>query len=196
MRAGGIGRDCAEHRVSDSKVASKWRWWVMAIDGYFGKPEPNTPRVAGLTKADRDGSLRARKRARKTAVTRFCIDTRNAQSVSPQHIAQVRPRLYLRSDPDSTSPHLWVDKQASATGTRFYRATAMEPPINMVFIPPGTFRMGSPDDEADRFAPYEGPQKAVLISRGFWMGKYEVTQGDYEAVMGVNPELVQRRSDD
>ena len=33
----------------------------------------------------------------------------------------------------------------------------------------------------------EGPQTAVTISRGFWMGKYEVTQGEYLAVMGSNP---------
>jgi formylglycine-generating enzyme required for sulfatase activity len=33
----------------------------------------------------------------------------------------------------------------------------------------------------------EGPQTAVTISRGFWMGKYEVTQGEYQAVMEGNP---------
>ena len=27
----------------------------------------------------------------------------------------------------------------------------------------------------------------MIISRGFWMGKYEVTQGEYLAVMGNNP---------
>jgi formylglycine-generating enzyme required for sulfatase activity len=83
------------------------------------------------------------------------------------------------------SPYLWADKSAPATGKRFYRAVAMEAPANMVFIPPGTLRMGSPDNEAGR-APYEGPQTAVTISRGFWMGKYEVTQGDYLAVIGNN----------
>jgi formylglycine-generating enzyme required for sulfatase activity len=84
------------------------------------------------------------------------------------------------------SPYLWTDKSAPATGKRFYRAVAMEAPENMVFIPPGTFRMGSPDDEEGRWEG-EGPQTDVLISRGFWMGKYEVTQGEYEAVMGNNP---------
>jgi formylglycine-generating enzyme required for sulfatase activity len=62
----------------------------------------------------------------------------------------------------------------------------MEAPTNMVFIPPGTFRMGSPTNEVDRWD-NEGPQTAVTISRGFWMGKYEVTQGEYLAVMGSNP---------
>jgi formylglycine-generating enzyme required for sulfatase activity len=56
----------------------------------------------------------------------------------------------------------------------------------MVFIPPGTFQMGSPTNEVDR-RDWEGPQTAVTISRGFWMGKYEVTQGAYLAVMGRNP---------
>jgi hypothetical protein len=33
------------------KVASKWRSWLMAIDGYCGKQEPNTTLGAGLPKA-------------------------------------------------------------------------------------------------------------------------------------------------
>jgi len=87
-----------------------------------------------------------------------------------------------------TSPYLWADKSATATGGRFYRAVAMEAPTNMVFIPPGTFRMGSPTNEVDRWH-WEGPQTEVTISRGYWMGKYEVTQGEYEAVMRSNPSL-------
>jgi formylglycine-generating enzyme required for sulfatase activity len=85
------------------------------------------------------------------------------------------------------SPYLWADKSAPATARRFYRAVQSEAPTNMVFIPPGTFRLGSPTNEVDRVPPHEGPQTAVTISRGFWMGKYEVTQGDFLALMGVNP---------
>lgn len=84
------------------------------------------------------------------------------------------------------SPYLWADKSAPAMGKRFYRAKEFTTPTRMVFIPPGTFRMGSPSDEADRFD-WEGPQTAVTISRGFWMGKYEVTQGEYLEVTGKNP---------
>ena len=85
-----------------------------------------------------------------------------------------------------TSPYLWADKSAAATGRRFYRAIETVAPTNMVFIPPGTFRMGSPTNEVDR-NPVEGPQTSVIISRGFWMEKYEVTQGEYQTVMGNNP---------
>jgi len=84
------------------------------------------------------------------------------------------------------SPYLWADRSAPATGRRFYRAGVFTAPTNLVFIPPGTFRMGSPTNEVDRYS-NEGPQRAVTISRGFWVGKYEVTQGEYLAVMGSNP---------
>ena len=84
------------------------------------------------------------------------------------------------------SPYLWADKSTPATGQRFYRAEAFAAPTNMAFIPPGTFRMGSPTNEVGRFG-NEGPQTAVTISRGFWMGRNEVTQGEYLAVMGSNP---------
>ena len=56
----------------------------------------------------------------------------------------------------------------------------------MVFIPPNTFTMGSPTNEVDRNA-NEGPQTTVTLSRGFWIGKYEVTQGEYLDVTGTNP---------
>jgi formylglycine-generating enzyme required for sulfatase activity len=57
---------------------------------------------------------------------------------------------------------------------------------NLEWIPAGTFTMGSPDSEPAR-DPNEGPQTQVTISRGFWMGKYEVSQGDYRSVVGINP---------
>ena len=58
--------------------------------------------------------------------------------------------------------------------------------LEMVWIKPGTFQMGSPSSEAGR-SPYEGPVHEVTISQGFYLGKYEVTQGQWEAVMGSNP---------
>jgi formylglycine-generating enzyme required for sulfatase activity len=94
-----------------------------------------------------------------------------------------------------TSPYLWADKSAPATGQRFYRATLFAAPTNLVFIPPGTFRMGSPTNEVGRFDE-EGPQTEVTISRGFWMGKYLVTQGDYLALMGTNPSYFTTKDSD
>src|SRR6185503_5049267 len=53
------------------------------------------------------------------------------------------------------------------------------------WCPAGTFVMGSPPDEPER-RPGED-QVAVTLSRGFWMGKYEVTQGQWRRVVGAFP---------
>ncbi|MCL2044403.1 MAG: formylglycine-generating enzyme family protein [Treponema sp.] len=60
--------------------------------------------------------------------------------------------------------------------------------IEMVWIPAGTFIMGSPATEKgrDRYRSDEDPQREVTLS-GFYMGVYQVTQEQYQAVMGTNP---------
>ena len=58
--------------------------------------------------------------------------------------------------------------------------------IDMVWIEPGTFTMGSPVQEEGRGYDEE-PQHQVTISRGFYLGKYEITQEQWEAVMGSRP---------
>ncbi|PID73408.1 MAG: hypothetical protein CSB33_04020 [Desulfobacterales bacterium] len=60
------------------------------------------------------------------------------------------------------------------------------PGMKFAWIPPGSFRMGSPDNEPGRWGD-EGPQHKVKISKGFWMQTTAVTQAQWEAVMGSNP---------
>ncbi|MEB3149042.1 MAG: bifunctional serine/threonine-protein kinase/formylglycine-generating enzyme family protein [Sphaerospermopsis sp.] len=57
--------------------------------------------------------------------------------------------------------------------------------LEMVEIPGGTFLMGSPETEKDR-ALNEGPQRQVTVP-SFFMGKYPLTQAQYQAIMGDNP---------
>lgn len=57
-------------------------------------------------------------------------------------------------------------------------------------IPAGKFMMGSPNDEPKRQA-HEGPRREVAIAAPFYMGVHEVTQEQYEAVMGANPSTKQ-----
>jgi len=57
--------------------------------------------------------------------------------------------------------------------------------IESVWVPAGSFTMGS-DDLEDWDA---RPTHQVTLTKGFWMGKYQVTQEQYEAVMGYNPSL-------
>ena len=55
--------------------------------------------------------------------------------------------------------------------------------FQMVPIPGGTFRLGSPDDEVGR-EPTEGPQVEVEVSP-FWMGACEVTWEEYKVFMSM-----------
>jgi len=75
--------------------------------------------------------------------------------------------------------------------------------MEFVLIPAGEFVMGSSDaerqvalaEEKDGWAkdriPTEGPQHKVKISHPFYLGKYEVTQAQWQAVMGSNPSQFQ-----
>ena len=54
--------------------------------------------------------------------------------------------------------------------------------LELVMIPAGDFMMGT---SATPWQPWD--QHKVIISRGFWMGKYDVTQAQWEAEMGSNP---------
>ena len=56
--------------------------------------------------------------------------------------------------------------------------------IEFVWIPPGEFRMGSTSRHGYS---NEKPVTRVRITRGFWLGKYEVTQRQWASVMGSNP---------
>jgi formylglycine-generating enzyme required for sulfatase activity len=73
--------------------------------------------------------------------------------------------------------------------------------MKLVLIPPGEFQMGSPKELIAeevkahgndpwfllRAVPGEGPQHHVRITRPFCLGVYEVTQAEYQQVMGKNP---------
>ena len=60
--------------------------------------------------------------------------------------------------------------------------------LEMVYIQSGTFTMGSPNSGNGRVA-RESPQTWVTLTKGYWLGKTEVTQGQWEALMGSNPSF-------
>jgi formylglycine-generating enzyme required for sulfatase activity len=59
-------------------------------------------------------------------------------------------------------------------------------PVEMVWIPGGSFQMGNPDTSTYYYTDNERPVHTVIIS-GFYVGKYEVTQVQYKDIMGDNP---------
>jgi formylglycine-generating enzyme required for sulfatase activity len=60
--------------------------------------------------------------------------------------------------------------------------------VDFVYIQPGEFMMGSPPGEQDRHGD-EGPLRSVQITKGFYLGKYELTQVQWMAVMEQNPSV-------
>src|SRR5476651_2597563 len=57
--------------------------------------------------------------------------------------------------------------------------------MKFVWIPPGTFMMGSPKEEKERGA--SETQHNVTLTKGFYMGVYAVTQEQWKEVIGDNP---------
>ncbi len=74
---------------------------------------------------------------------------------------------------------LWAEFRSENSGG--------EPVVQTLrWIEPGTFLMGSPDDEPERYTT-EGPQHEVTISQGFWLADTACTQALWQAVMDNKP---------
>ena len=87
-------------------------------------------------------------------------------------------------DIDKPSQAQQVDKPKTiATGNKVIITNSIG--MKLVYIPPGEFMMGSPSSEEHRDSD-EGPQLRVRISKGFYMGVYEVTQAQYKAIGHAN----------
>ncbi len=67
-------------------------------------------------------------------------------------------------------------------------------PLQLNLIRAGSFMMGSPANESGRQS-NEGPQHSVTISKDFYISKHEITQAQWEAVMGSNPSTFQGNPD-
>lgn len=101
---------------------------------------------------------------------------------------------FLRTRPGPASQRMlaWyptVAKPAPAAALpRTLQSTATG--LEMVLIEPGDFVMGSPETEKGRGN--DEAQRTVRIARPFYAGKYELTQGEFERVMGFNPSSFSR----
>ena len=115
---------------------------------------------------------------------------------SPKNIPTPEPKLTPSPPPQlKTSIHKFTTVKVNSIGEIISRRQHQAEVIienlgngvtlEMVKIPAGSFIMGSPDKEAGRYD-NEGPQHNVDVPE-FFMGKYPVTQAQWQAVMGNNP---------
>jgi formylglycine-generating enzyme required for sulfatase activity len=66
--------------------------------------------------------------------------------------------------------------------------------IEMLLIPPGTFQMGCSASQQYGCYGWENPVHTVTLTNAFYMGRYEVTQAQWQARMGWNPSYFQSAS--
>ena len=95
--------------------------------------------------------------------------------------------LLLTNTPLTNELRLPVPSVGGFSNQGFFRAAhwaGLAPAL--VDIPAGTFLMGAPPSEAERFV-WDGPQTEVAITHSFKIGKFELTQAEYQALMGNNP---------
>ena len=84
-----------------------------------------------------------------------------------------------------------VEKECEARSQALNKAWREEEDLGqgvklvMVFVPAGKFMMGSPKKEVGRYD--DETQHEVTLTKSYYMGKYEVTQEQWESVMGNNP---------
>jgi len=127
-------------------------------------------------------------KARKERVQKEQIDGRPSfvdnlpkptEQRSPKHINPVNPQQEAVQNDEK-----------NISGTRFVENfTIHDIRFEMIWVKPGTFTMGSPKGF---FAEEKGrdddeTQHQVTLTKGFYLGKHEVTQAQWERVMGSNP---------
>jgi formylglycine-generating enzyme required for sulfatase activity len=87
------------------------------------------------------------------------------------------------------------DKQAAAepkAGEEREFGIADGVKMKFCWIPAGNATLGSPKDEKDR---NDDEKEHEYVTKGFWLGKYSVTQAEWKSVMGDNPSEFDGRKD-
>ncbi len=87
----------------------------------------------------------------------------------------------LRGEPIEEEP-VKVESSSGETKTITLPGGAT---MEMIYVASGSFMMGSPSSEDGRDD--DETQHRVTLTKGFWLGKYEVTQAQWQSVMGNNP---------
>ena len=160
--------------LDDLDAKAKWQEYQAKLEAGFAQVQRYE---------QRDISARLKAEAYQQFVRAFGQD--NPDSANDDKLrqqAQQRLEYWERQPtPKPTEPPEPTPTPSQEGNTWTDPVTGME----FVWVPKGCFNMGSPDSEKDRYDS-EGPVHKVCLD-GFWMGKYEVTQAQWQKIMGSNP---------
>ena len=157
-------RDSDGGRLDDGRVC-----------GRFSNPALDAGRAFGLAFVDpgyeahdvRDGNL-----------------TANVTVTGAVDVNSTGTYVLTYSVADAAGNTATATRTVTVTGARSVDLNASVA-MDMLWVPAGTFTMGSPTSEAGREDDREDEHN-VTLTKGFYLGKYEVTQAQYEAVMTGN----------
>lgn len=131
----------------------------------------------------------AKRRAEFEEDCNYYLDIRRNAHSSPELVQKAWETICrkwdVRSDGVAPAELVWRGEQGPGiprAGEQRRISLGQGKTLEFVYIPPGAFMMGSNDGRSN-----EKPVHRVQITRGYWMGKYEVTQVQYETLMGNNP---------
>ena len=92
----------------------------------------------------------------------------------------------LEQDPSASVTNATVRANIIATGFP-WRVGDIGTGIELLLVPPGTFTMGCSRFDLGRCNSNESPRHQVTLTRAFYLGRYEVTQAQWQAGVGYNP---------
>ena len=125
------------------------------------------PQIEAALEAEKQARLEAEKQARLEAEKQARLEAEKQAKLEAERQAKLEAARQAK---------LKAERRAKKAGDTFRDCVTCP---EMVVVPSGSFIMGSPAFERDRYD-REGPQHRVTISKPFAVGKYEVTVGQFE----------------
>jgi formylglycine-generating enzyme required for sulfatase activity len=134
---------------------------------------------------------------RKEAATLRVREPLSAAPAMRDEAQAAAPKETIRETPIDSAQLKWPLWNGRETVEEYAKRAKLAPErilslqgekLELRLVPAGSFLMGSPGSEASR-AVDEGPRHRVVVCQPYYMGKFEVTQAQYEQVMGANPSF-------
>ena len=180
----------------DASVLGGWQRRLSSAQALAAAQVAEAARQAEIEREQQAEAARARQEAarqealereRKAEAARQAALERERKAAAARQAEIERQR---KAEEAARERKAAAEKQRQAAARERQAAKVFSLPggaeMAFVWIPPGVFQMGSPSGERGRDSD-EGPLHEVEISRGFWLGTYEVTQGQWASVMGTRP---------
>ena len=167
--------DMDEYKVVDDDFGEVATEETQTDDTEAGNDRPEDE---ADTASDSDENEEAEKREAETATAERPDDERDEEEPDePTGEDNGNKEAATSKEEESRSKNKTIDIELSDDVT-----------MTLAYIPPGRFMMGSPPDEEGRDD--DELRHPVIISRGFFMGITEVTQEQFETIMGYSPPVV------